>query len=55
VQGSLDDTSFRALWVAPSGHATAGMHVNDWGAIDEIRQLIETGSVVETNDARARP
>jgi 3-phenylpropionate/trans-cinnamate dioxygenase ferredoxin reductase subunit len=43
VQGSLDDERFQALWVAGDGTVTAGMHANDWDAIERIREAVDSG------------
>jgi 3-phenylpropionate/trans-cinnamate dioxygenase ferredoxin reductase subunit len=47
LRGSLDEGRFQALWLGADGHATAGMHVNDWGALEPIQRLIESGRVVD--------
>ena len=39
VQGDLGAEQWRAYWVS-GGVVVAGMHVNEWGAIDEIREQI---------------
>ena len=39
VQGDLGAEQWRAYWVS-GGVVVAGMHVNEWGAIDEIRKQI---------------
>jgi 3-phenylpropionate/trans-cinnamate dioxygenase ferredoxin reductase subunit len=41
VRGSLDDGRFQAFWVAADGTVSAGMHVDDWDAIDGIRAVVE--------------
>jgi 3-phenylpropionate/trans-cinnamate dioxygenase ferredoxin reductase component len=46
IRGSLEDRNFRAYWTAPDGHITAAMHVNDWDAIDPMRELVETGGAL---------
>jgi 3-phenylpropionate/trans-cinnamate dioxygenase ferredoxin reductase component len=43
IRGSLDEALFQAYWLAADGSVTAGMHVNDWDAIDGIRELVEEG------------
>ena len=43
IRGSLEDASFRAYWTAADGRVTAAMHVNDWDAIDPLRELVESG------------
>jgi 3-phenylpropionate/trans-cinnamate dioxygenase ferredoxin reductase subunit len=42
TRGSLDDGRFQAFWIDADGSASAAMHVNDWDAIDAIRELVET-------------
>ena len=39
VHGDLGAEQWRAYWVS-GGVVVAGMHVNEWGAIDEIREQI---------------
>ena len=39
VRGDLGAEQWRAYWVS-GGVVVAGMHVNEWGAIDEIREQI---------------
>ena len=48
IRGSLEERNFRAYWTAGDGHVTAAMHVNDWDAIDPMRELVETGGAVPT-------
>ena len=47
IRGSLDERNFRAYWTAPDGHVTAAMHVNDWDAIDPMRELVEKGGTLD--------
>ena len=42
VHGDLEERRFRAFWLDGDGRVSAGMHVNDWDAIDEIKQLVES-------------
>jgi 3-phenylpropionate/trans-cinnamate dioxygenase ferredoxin reductase subunit len=42
IRGSLDDARFQAFWIASDGTISAGMHVNDWDAIEPIRELVES-------------
>jgi hypothetical protein len=44
VRGSLDGGAFQAYWFDDLGSATAGMHVNDWDAIEPIRRMVELGA-----------
>jgi 3-phenylpropionate/trans-cinnamate dioxygenase ferredoxin reductase component len=46
IRGSLEERNFRAYWTAADGHVTAAMHVNDWDAIDPMRELVEAGGTV---------
>ena len=39
AKGDAEGLAFRALWLR-DGIVTAGMHVNDWDAIDEIRAAV---------------
>ena len=39
ISGDPSCGSWRAYWVS-GGVVAAGMHVNEWGAIDEIREQI---------------
>ena len=39
-------TLIRAYWSGPDGHVTAAMHVNDWDAIDPMRELVEAGGTL---------
>jgi 3-phenylpropionate/trans-cinnamate dioxygenase ferredoxin reductase subunit len=53
IRGSLDEARFRAYWVAPDDTITAGMHVNDWEAIDSIRALVgEPASAIAPGSIR---
>jgi 3-phenylpropionate/trans-cinnamate dioxygenase ferredoxin reductase subunit len=46
VQGTLGTEGFRAFWAGPDGRITAGLHVNDWDAIEEIKRLVGDGAAV---------
>ena len=39
IEGDVEGLTFRALWLR-DGIVTAGMHVNDWDAIDDIRAAV---------------
>ena len=39
IRGNPADRVFTALWIKGS-HVIAGMHVNDWDAIDALRNLV---------------
>ncbi|MDN5852884.1 MAG: NAD(P)/FAD-dependent oxidoreductase, partial [Actinomycetia bacterium] len=47
VRGNLDDGVVSALWIR-AGTVIAGMHVNDWDAIEPLRACIgrEASSVL---------
>jgi 3-phenylpropionate/trans-cinnamate dioxygenase ferredoxin reductase subunit len=47
IRRSLDDGRFQAFWIASDGSVSAGMHVNDWDAIEPIRALVETHATVD--------
>jgi 3-phenylpropionate/trans-cinnamate dioxygenase ferredoxin reductase component len=47
VRGSLEDREVQAFWIGPDGRLTAGMHLNDWDAIEPIKRLIESDAVVD--------
>jgi 3-phenylpropionate/trans-cinnamate dioxygenase ferredoxin reductase subunit len=46
IRGSLEERVFRAYWTAPGGRVTAAMHVNDWDAIDAMRELVGAGGAL---------
>ena len=46
VRGRLEDQAFQAFWLDDADRVSAGMHVNDWDAIEPIRRLIESGRPV---------
>jgi 3-phenylpropionate/trans-cinnamate dioxygenase ferredoxin reductase subunit len=47
IRGSLDDSAFQVFWLDVTNRVTAGMHVNDWDAIEPIKRMIESGRPVE--------
>jgi 3-phenylpropionate/trans-cinnamate dioxygenase ferredoxin reductase subunit len=47
VRGAPGNGVFQAFWIGSDDRITAGMHVNDWGAVDGIRELIEGDEVVD--------
>ena len=50
VRGNLDgDRVFTALWLL-GDRIVAGMHANDWDAIDQIRRLVGTEASGATRD-----
>jgi NADPH-dependent 2,4-dienoyl-CoA reductase/sulfur reductase-like enzyme len=44
LRGDVPGRVFTAFWVA-GGRVVAGMHVNDWDAIDPVRRVVTAGSV----------
>jgi 3-phenylpropionate/trans-cinnamate dioxygenase ferredoxin reductase subunit len=40
-QGEPRREGFRVLWAGADGRVTAGMHVNDWDAIEPIKRLVD--------------
>jgi 3-phenylpropionate/trans-cinnamate dioxygenase ferredoxin reductase subunit len=49
------ELKLQALWLDGDDRVTAGMHVNDWGAIDAIEQLIEAGDPVAVDQTAGGP
>jgi 3-phenylpropionate/trans-cinnamate dioxygenase ferredoxin reductase subunit len=47
VRGTPGDGPFQAFWLGADGRVTAGLHVDDWGAIDGIRELIAGDAVID--------
>jgi 3-phenylpropionate/trans-cinnamate dioxygenase ferredoxin reductase subunit len=47
VQRPTDELKLQAFWLDRDNRVTAGMHVNDWGAIEAIEQVIESGEPVD--------
>jgi 3-phenylpropionate/trans-cinnamate dioxygenase ferredoxin reductase subunit len=43
VQRPGDELKLRAFWLDRDDRVTAGMHINDWGAIESIEQMIGSG------------
>ena len=44
VRRGGEGRTLRAFWLDGEGRITAGMHVDDWDAIDEIKQLVDSGA-----------
>jgi 3-phenylpropionate/trans-cinnamate dioxygenase ferredoxin reductase subunit len=53
VRGDLDGREFLAFWLR-EGRVVAGMHVNVWDTIDDVKALIRSGAAVD-RDALADP
>jgi 3-phenylpropionate/trans-cinnamate dioxygenase ferredoxin reductase component len=47
TRGAMETSGFQAFWLSPDGHVTAGMHVNDWDAIEPIKALVGEGGAVD--------
>ena len=46
VRGDPTDNAFMAFWLS-EGRLLAGMHVNLWDTIDDVKTMIRSGSVVD--------
>ncbi|WLP88795.1 FAD-dependent oxidoreductase [Gordonia sp. NB41Y] len=49
TRGDLAKREFVAFWVDDAGHVRAGMQVNIWDQLDDIKKLIESGSAVDVD------
>jgi 3-phenylpropionate/trans-cinnamate dioxygenase ferredoxin reductase subunit len=47
VRGALEPAGFQAFWLDAEGRLTAGMHVNDWDAVEPIKRLVGGGAGVD--------
>ena len=47
ARGTLASRPLQAFWLDADDRISAGMHVDDWDAIDPIKQLIESDVVVD--------
>ena len=47
LRGTPGDGPFVAFWLDAAGRPTAGMHVDDWDAIEPIKALVERGEPVD--------
>ncbi|MFG1905182.1 NAD(P)/FAD-dependent oxidoreductase [Kribbella sp. NPDC048928] len=47
LRGDPKSGAYVAFWLAGDKHVLAGMHVNTWGAIDAVRDLIRSGKQVD--------
>jgi len=43
IRGDLDGREFVAFWVDPAGRVLAGMNVNVWDVVDDVKALIRAG------------
>jgi 3-phenylpropionate/trans-cinnamate dioxygenase ferredoxin reductase subunit len=44
LRGDVAGRTFTAFWLT-GGRVVAGMHANDWDAIDPVRRIVEAGEV----------
>ena len=51
MRGDVEGRVFTAFW-ARDGHVVAGMQVNDWDAMDAVRDVVESGAGVADLDER---
>jgi 3-phenylpropionate/trans-cinnamate dioxygenase ferredoxin reductase subunit len=42
-----EELQLRAYWSGPDGRLTAAMHINDWGAIEELERALADGATVD--------
>ncbi len=47
LRGDPQSGAYLAFWLDDDNHVLAGMHVNTWGAIDGVRDLIRSGRSVD--------
>jgi 3-phenylpropionate/trans-cinnamate dioxygenase ferredoxin reductase subunit len=50
IRGDTDEGHFQAFWVGADEGVTAAMHVNDWGAADGLRRLVESGEALDPTE-----
>jgi NADPH-dependent 2,4-dienoyl-CoA reductase/sulfur reductase-like enzyme len=50
IRGDVAARKFTALWIHDD-HVAAGMHVNDWDAIDRLRALVGQRATADVRDA----
>jgi 3-phenylpropionate/trans-cinnamate dioxygenase ferredoxin reductase component len=48
VQRPTDELKLQAFWLDRDNRVTAGMHINDWGAIEALERTIGSGEPVST-------
>jgi 3-phenylpropionate/trans-cinnamate dioxygenase ferredoxin reductase subunit len=48
-RGDVDSREFVAFWLDTDNHVVAGMNVNVWDVLDEIKNLIHSKSKVNLN------
>jgi 3-phenylpropionate/trans-cinnamate dioxygenase ferredoxin reductase subunit len=47
--------ALQAFWVDADGRVTAGLHVDDWDAMEEIRDVVERRAVLAAEPEPAQP
>jgi 3-phenylpropionate/trans-cinnamate dioxygenase ferredoxin reductase subunit len=47
VRRGAEENQLVALWIGADGRISAGMHVNDWDAIEPLKALVGTAADVE--------
>jgi 3-phenylpropionate/trans-cinnamate dioxygenase ferredoxin reductase component len=52
TRGTMDASGFQAFWVSPDGDLTAGIHINDWDAIEPIKSLVGDGGAIDVDRLR---
>ncbi len=50
IRGDTDEGHFQAFWVGADEGVTAAMHLNDWGAGDGLRRLMESGEALDPTE-----
>ena len=48
-RGDVDSREFVAFWLDADNHVLAGMNVNIWDVLDDIKSLIRKKTVVDLN------
>ena len=48
-RGDVDSREFVAFWLDADNHVVAGMNVNVWDVLDEIKNLIQSKAKVNLN------
>src|SRR5436190_2206755 len=46
VQRPTDELKLQAFWLDRDDRVTAGLHINDWGAIESIERMIDSGEAL---------
>jgi 3-phenylpropionate/trans-cinnamate dioxygenase ferredoxin reductase subunit len=48
-RGDVDSLEFVAFWLDADNHVLAGMNVNIWDVLDDIKNMISNKAVVDLN------